>query len=63
MTTKPPLVAAVQDRVEDPEPVTLVGVRVHIIPLVGLIVAVRLTIPTKPLMLVRVIVDAPELPT
>ena len=59
MTTKLPLVVAVQERVEVPEPVTLVGVRVHVIPVVGLIVAVRLTTPAKPLTAVMVIVEVP----
>jgi len=59
VTTKLPLVVAVQERVEVPEPVTLVGVRVHVIPVVGLIVAVRLTTPAKPLTAVMVIVEVP----
>jgi hypothetical protein len=49
----------VHDSVEVPEPVTLVGVRVHVIPVVGLIVAVRPTTPANPLTAVIVIVDVP----
>ncbi len=59
MTVKVPLTVAVQDRVEVPDPVTLVGVRVHVMPVVGLIAAVRLTTPANPLTAVTVIVDVP----
>jgi len=59
VTVKVPLTVAVQDRVEVPDPVTLVGVRVHVMPVVGLIAAVRLTTPANPLTAVTVIVDVP----
>jgi hypothetical protein len=59
VTTKLPLVVAVQDRVEVPEPVTLVGVRVQVIPLAGLLVEVRLTRPANPLTAVTVMVEVP----
>jgi len=44
-----------------PEPVTLVGVRVQAIPVVGLML-VKLTIPLKPLRPVTVIVEVPATP-
>src|SRR5438034_11791633 len=47
---------------EVPDPVTLGGVKLQIRPL-GETELARATIPAKPLMLVRVIVDVPELPT
>jgi len=52
----------VHDRVEVPEPVTLVGVRVHVRPVVGDTVAVRPTTPLKPCRAVTVIVDIPGTP-
>ena len=57
MTVKLPLVEAVHDRVELPEPVTLVGDNVQEMPLDGLTVEVKLTAPTNPLTEVIVIVD------
>ena len=60
---KDPLTVAVQESVEVPEPVTLVGVRVHVRPVLGEIVEVRLTTPAKPLTAVTVIVEVPGLPT
>jgi len=45
-----------------PEPVTLVGVRVQAIPVVGLMLGVKLTIPLKPLRPVTVIVEVPATP-
>ena len=45
-----------------PEPVTLVGVRVQAIPVVGLLLDVKLTIPLKPLRAVTVIVEVPATP-
>jgi hypothetical protein len=45
-----------------PEPVTLVGVRVQAIPVVGLVLDVKLTIPLNPLRAVRVIVEVPATP-
>ena len=44
------------------EPVTLVGVRVHVSPVEGDTVAVKLTTPVKPWSAVRVIVEVPEAP-
>jgi hypothetical protein len=58
VTAKVPLVVAVHDRIEVPEPVTLVGLRVQVIPL-RLIVLVRLTAPVNPLTAVIVTVDVP----
>jgi hypothetical protein len=49
---------AVHDRVDVPEPVTLVGVRVQLM-FVELVVAVRLTTPAKPLTAATVMVDVP----
>ncbi len=51
-----------QDRVEVPDPVTLVGVSVQVRPAVGLMPEVRLTMPLKPLRGVMVMVDAPATP-
>jgi len=59
VTVKLPLVVAVQDRVELPEPVILVGVTVQVVPVVGDTVAVRLIAPPNPLTEVTVIVDIP----
>jgi hypothetical protein len=59
VAAKVPLAVAVHDRIEVPEPVTLVGVRVHVIP-PRLIASVRLTVPVKPLTAVIVIVDVPD---
>ena len=50
---------AVHDRVDVPDPVTLVGVRVQLILADGLLTAVRLTTPAKPLTAVIVMVDVP----
>lgn len=47
---------------EVPEPVTLVGVRVQVRPVVGETVALRLTTPLKPCRAVTVTVEAPETP-
>jgi len=52
----------VQDKVDVPEPVTLVGVRVQVRPVVGETVAVRLTTPLKPWSAVIVIVEVPAVP-
>jgi hypothetical protein len=52
----------VQERVEVPEPLTLVGVRVHVRPVAGDTAAVRLTVPVKPWRAVTVIVDVPAVP-
>ena len=47
----------VQDRVELPEPVTLVGDKVH-----DVLLVVRLTTPAKPFRLVMVMVDVAAVP-
>jgi hypothetical protein len=62
-TVKVPLPDGVQDRVEVPGPVTLVGVRVHVMPAAGLLVEARLTTPANPLTAVTVIVEVPAEPT
>jgi len=54
-----PLTVAVHESVLVPEPVTLVGVRVQLIPVAGTEADVRLTTPAKPLTAVTVIVDVP----
>jgi hypothetical protein len=59
VTTKLPLTVAVQDRVEVPEPVALVGVRVQLMPVAGLLLEVKLTTPANPLTAVIVIVEVP----
>jgi hypothetical protein len=59
VTVKLPLVEAVQDRLDVPEPLTLVGDKLQVIPLAGLLVAVKLTTPANPLTAVTAIVDAP----
>ena len=51
-----------QDKVDVPDPVTLVGVRVHVRPVAGDMVAARLTVPLKPLRAVTVTVEVPEAP-
>jgi hypothetical protein len=63
VTVKVPVADSVQDSVEVPEPVTLVGVRVHVMPVAGLLLEVKLTRPAKPLTAVTVIVDVPAWPT
>jgi hypothetical protein len=63
VTVKVPLAEGVHDRVEAPEPVTLVGVRVHERPVAGETVWARLTTPTNPLTAVTVIVEVPAVPT
>ena len=50
------------DSVEVPEPVTLVGVSVHVRPLAGLMLEVRLTTPLKPWSVVIVTVEVPADP-
>jgi len=52
-----PAAAKVHDRVELPEPVTLVGDTVH-----DVLLVVRLTTPAKPFTAVIVIVEVPEEP-
>ena len=51
-----------QLRVDVPEPVTLVGVNVHVRPVAGDMPEANDTIPLNPLIAVTVIVDDPELP-
>lgn len=51
-----------QESVEVPAPVTLVGVRVQVKPVAGLMLEVRLTTPANPSSAVTVIVDVPEAP-
>ncbi len=46
-----------QDRVEVPEPATLVGVRVQVRPVLGEIAEVRAMVPTNPLIAVTDIVE------
>ena len=41
--------APLQDRLEVPDPVTLVGVRVHVREVAGLMLEAKLTTPLKPL--------------
>jgi hypothetical protein len=50
------------DSVEVPEPVTLVGVRVHVRPVAGDMLAVSETTPLKPFRAVMVIVEVPGAP-
>jgi hypothetical protein len=45
-----------------PEPGRLVGVRVQVSPVAGLMLEVRLTVPLKPLRAVMVIVEVPAVP-
>jgi len=59
VTVKLPLVEAVHDRVELPEPVTLVGDNVQEMPPVGLLVQAKLTVPANPLTEVIPIADVP----
>lgn len=59
VTVKLPLVVAEQDKVEVPEPVTLVGLRVQAIPVAGLLVEVKPAVPANPFTAATVIVDVP----
>jgi len=52
----------VHDSVEVPEPVTPVGVSVHVRPVAGLMLDAMFTIPLKPLRAVTVIVEVPATP-
>jgi hypothetical protein len=63
VTVKAPLTDGLQDKVEVPEAVMLLGVRVHVSPVAGLIVEVRLVSPVNPLTAVTVIVEVPGVPT
>ena len=60
---KLPVADPLQDRVEVPEPATLVGLRVQVRPVEGEIVSVNATAPVKPFVPVTVIVDVPGEPT
>jgi hypothetical protein len=51
-----------QERVEVPEPVTLVGVRVQVKPVDGLKLKVKLTAPVNPSSADTVMVEVPEAP-
>ena len=51
-----------QESVDVPEPVTLVGFRVHVKPVAGLMLGVRLTDAANPSRAVTVMVEAPEAP-
>lgn len=59
VTVKVPVAVGVHDRVELPDPVTLVGASVQLIPFAGDVVPARLTTPAKPFVAVVVIVDVP----
>jgi hypothetical protein len=59
VTTNVPLAVAVHDSVLVPDPVTLVGVKVQVMPVAGDEVAVRDTTPANPLTAVTVIVEVP----
>ena len=59
VTTKLPLAVALQDSVEVPKPGTRVGVRVQVMPVVGLLLEVKLTTPAKPLTALTVSVEVP----
>ena len=50
------------ERVDVPEPVTLVGVRVQVSPVVGLMLDAMFTIPLKPLRAATLIVEVPATP-
>jgi hypothetical protein len=49
-----------QESVEVPEPVTLVGVRLQVKPVAGLMLEVRLTAPANPSSADTVMVEVPE---
>jgi hypothetical protein len=51
-----------QESVEVPEPATLVGVRVQVNPVAGLMLEVKLTAPANPSSADTVIVEVPETP-
>ena len=51
-----------QDRAEVPDPVTIVGVRVHVRPAAGLMLDVKLTTPLNPFREVMEMVVTPETP-
>ena len=49
-----------QERLDVPEPDTLVGVRVQVKPVAGLMLEVKLTAPANPSSAVTVMVEVPE---
>ena len=51
-----------QESVEVPDPVTLVGVKVQVRPVVGLMLEAKLTAPVNPSSAVTVMVEVPEAP-
>ena len=57
-----PGVELLQLRVDVPEPVRLVGVKVHVRPVAGDMLEVSDTTPVNPFTAVTVMVDDPELP-
>ncbi len=59
VTVKLPLAEGVQDRVEVPDPVILVGLRAHVSPVEGDTDSARLTIPLNPLIDPIVMVEVP----
>ncbi len=59
VTVKLPLALAVQESVDVPEPVALVGFRAQLMPAEGELIEVKLTTPVNPLTAVTVIVDVP----
>ena len=63
VTVKLPLAEGVQDRVAEPEPVTLGGLRVQVSPVEGETDAARLTVPLNPLIDPIVMVEVPAWPT
>jgi len=50
------------DSVEEPKPVTLVGVKVQVKPVAGLMFEVKLTTPANPSSAVTVMLEVPEVP-
>jgi hypothetical protein len=63
VTVKVPLAEELQDSVEVPDPVTLVGVREHMSPVAGEMLLVRLTTPPNPLRAAMVMVELLVPPT
>ena len=51
-----------QERVEVPDPLTPVGVKVQVNPVVGLMLEAKLTAPVNPSSAVTVMVEVPEAP-
>lgn len=62
VTMNVPLTVAVHDRLLVPDPVTLVGVSVQVIPVAGEALEDSETIPLKPFSAVTVIVEVPAVP-